>query len=85
MRLPPASVSTQSVAGTDGVVAESAGGGIVWSGSIHVAGADGLRLHLEDVQMPENAVLWVWGAGEEPRAFGRELLDEVASIWTPAV
>src|SRR5438045_2631110 len=46
-----------------GVVA-STSRGIAWSGSVQVNGAQRLRLHLSNVKLPDDAVLWVYGTGE---------------------
>ena len=56
----------------------------IWSTVVKVEKAHRLRLHLENCILPEGAVLWVYGAGEEPIAFGRELLDDKGGLWTPA-
>src|SRR5258706_2749475 len=66
-----------------GVAARTDHGTIIWSTVVKVDKAYGLRLHLEHCVLPEGAVLWVYGPGEEPAAFGRELLDDNASLWTP--
>ncbi|HEX5715311.1 MAG TPA: trypsin-like peptidase domain-containing protein [Thermoanaerobaculia bacterium] len=57
----------------------------VWGSRVRVAGAWRLRLHLEKVSLPAGTRLWVWGAGEEPRPFGLELLGPDGDLWTPSV
>ena len=57
----------------------------IWSTVIEVANAHRLRLHLENVKLPDSAVLWVHGAGEQPIGFGRGLVDATGSLWTPSV
>ncbi|MFL6201721.1 MAG: trypsin-like peptidase domain-containing protein [Thermoanaerobaculia bacterium] len=57
----------------------------VWGTRVRVAGAWRLRLHLEKVSLPAGTRLWVWGAGEEPRPFGLELLGPDGDLWTPSV
>jgi hypothetical protein len=57
----------------------------VWGSRVRVAGAWRLRLHLEKVSLPAGTRLWVWGAGEEPRPFGLELLGPEGDLWTPSV
>jgi len=65
-----------------GVVTATARG-IAWSGNVKVDGASRLRLHLTNVNLPDDAVLWVYGANDAT-AFGRELLDPSGGLWTPA-
>ncbi|HYU25898.1 MAG TPA: trypsin-like peptidase domain-containing protein, partial [Thermoanaerobaculia bacterium] len=65
-----------------GVVATTARG-IAWSGNVKVDGARRLRLHLSNVNLPGDAVLWVYG-GSDTAAFGRELIDPRGGLWTPA-
>jgi lysyl endopeptidase len=67
-----------------GVVASSKNG-VVWSGIVKAEGAYRMRLHLEHVKLPEGAVLWVYGKGQVPTAFGRELVDDKGSLWVPSV
>lgn len=67
-----------------GVIAASERG-IVWSGSFRVEGAYRVRLHLEHAKLPGGAVLWVYGDGDAPVAFDRELVDADGSLWTPSV
>jgi len=57
--------------------------GVAWSGSVKVDGARRLRLHLRDVKIPDEAVLWVYG-GKDSKAFGRELVDPEGGLWTPS-
>ena len=57
----------------------------VWGTRVKVEGAWRLRLHLERVSLPAGTRLWVWGAGEEPRPFGLELLGPDGDLWTPSV
>jgi hypothetical protein len=65
-----------------GVVTTTARG-IAWSGNVKVDGASRLRLHLSNVNLPGDAVLWVYG-GSDATAFGRELIDPKGGLWTPA-
>jgi len=65
-----------------GVVAATVRG-IAWSGSVQVNGAQRLRLHLSNVKLSADAVLWVYGNGEAI-AFSRELLDPNGGLWTPS-
>lgn len=67
-----------------GVVTTS-GGKTLWSGSIQVASANRLRLHLENVKLPQGSTMWVYGKGEQPVAFGAELIDANRNLWTPSV
>jgi lysyl endopeptidase len=68
-----------------GYVAPSLRGDLVWSTHVGVAGAHRLRLHLTDTALPKGTRFWVWGLGEEPQAFGLELLGETGDLWTPSV
>src|SRR5581483_6830244 len=67
-----------------GVLAATDHGTIVWSTVVQVEKAHRLRLHLENVNLPEGTTLWVYGAGEAPIGFGRELLDDRMTLWTPS-
>ena len=64
-------------------VAAATARGIAWATNVKVDGASRLRLHLSNVQLPDDAVLWVYG-GNDAAAFGRELLDPSGGLWTPA-
>ncbi|MGH2625694.1 MAG: trypsin-like serine peptidase [Anaerolineales bacterium] len=68
-----------------GFLALSPKGNLVWGTSLRVAEAYRLRLHLTDVHLPAGTRLWVWGLGEEPSAFGLELLGPGRDLWTPSV
>jgi hypothetical protein len=68
----------------DGIFAESVRGDLVWGTHLHAAQAHRLRLHLSGVDLPAGSRLWVWGLGEEPRAFGLELLRPAGDLWTPS-
>ena len=57
--------------------------GMAWSGSVKVDGASRLRLHLRDVKIPDDAVLWVSGSGSTA-AFNRGLIDPQGGLWTPS-
>lgn len=67
-----------------GMLAASPRGTVVWSTAIRVADAARLRLRLTNVRFPAEAVLWVYGSADEPQGFGRELIDEQGSLWTPS-
>lgn len=57
----------------------------VWGTEVRVEDAYRIRLHLDDVRLPENARLWVYGRDGTARGpFGRELVDDGA-LWTPSV
>jgi hypothetical protein len=68
-----------------GVIAATDRGTIAWSTVIKVEKAHRLRLHLQNAVLPEGVTLWVYGAGQTPIGFGRELLDERGNLWTPSV
>ena len=67
-----------------GVVSASADGHVVYSTAIRVDGADRLRIRFDNVSIPDDAVFWVYGSGDEPVAFGKELLYD-GTIWSPPV
>lgn len=67
-----------------GLVSASDRGTLIWSGAVRVEKAHRIRLHLSNVTLPEGATLWVYGAGETPIAFGKELVYE-GSLYTPSV
>ncbi|HVR39886.1 MAG TPA: trypsin-like peptidase domain-containing protein, partial [Thermoanaerobaculia bacterium] len=76
--------SAKSAPLAGGIIATSEGG-VVWSGSFRIEGADRTRLHLENVTLPAGAVLWVYGDGQTPIAFDSSLVDPNGSLWTPSV
>jgi hypothetical protein len=68
------------------VVDRSADGGVVTMLRVHVEGAWGVRLHLEEVALPKGTVMWVYGQGQEPVGpFGHELLREQGDLYCPTV
>lgn len=67
-----------------GVLAATSHGTLVWSTVVQVEKAHRLRLHLENVSLPQGATLWVYGAAETPIGFGSELIDDKMSLWTPS-
>jgi lysyl endopeptidase len=67
-----------------GLIAATDRGTLVWSGAVRVENADRIRLHLTNVKLPDGATLWVYGAGQAPVGFGKELLYE-GSIYAPSV
>jgi lysyl endopeptidase len=67
-----------------GLVAASADGHVVYSTAIRVDGADRIRIRFDNVVIPDDAVFWVYGGGDEPAAFGKELLYD-GTIWSPPV
>jgi hypothetical protein len=77
-------VSTQSNAAGRGVTAATAGG-TSWGTSITVRNAKRLRVHLENVELPAGATLWVYGTTGEAIAFDGALLDSEKGLWTPSV
>ena len=58
--------------------------GVIWSTSIRVENAYGLRLHLENAKLPANATLWVHGDQEPATAFDSGLIDPAGGLWTPS-
>jgi len=68
-----------------GVIAATDRGTIAWSTVIKVEKAHRLRLHLENAVLPEGVTLWIYGSGQTPIGFGRELLDDKGNLWTPSV
>jgi len=80
---PPLQGSYQRTA--DGIFADSFQGALVWGTHLRVAQAHRLRLHLNAVNLPAQSQLWIWGFGEEPRAFDLGLLRAGGDLWTPSV
>jgi hypothetical protein len=61
-------------------------GDLLWSATVEVDNSHRLRLNLTNVVLPDNARLWVYGAGDEfAGPFGKELADTRGDIWTPSV
>jgi hypothetical protein len=83
VRINPTALSKGERAGHAGGVMSLSNRGIVWSGAVKVEGAYQLRLHLENVKLPEGAVLWVWGDNEPAIAFDKDLIDPRGAMWTP--
>jgi hypothetical protein len=80
--------STSKTARSDrpGQIIEKANGDVIWFGSIHVENAYRLRIRLDKVNVPEEAQMWVQGAGDEiVGPFGNELIDDRGGLWTPSV
>jgi len=60
------------------------GSDVVWSGRIRVAEAFAFRIHLEDVEFPSSARLWVYNeAGEYLGPFGAKQIDANGGLWLP--
>jgi hypothetical protein len=68
-----------------GALGVSPSGSRVWGLRVDVEGAQRLRLHLTQVALPAGSRLWIYAPGEEPRAFGLELLGPDGDLWTPSV
>jgi hypothetical protein len=68
----------------DGIFADSFRGGVAWGTHVRAAQAHRLRLHLSSVALPPDTRLWIWGLGEEPRAFDLGLLRTGGDLWTPS-
>ena len=79
-----AGVAKRPVSMSRGLAAASDRGTVAWSGAVRVEGAYRLRLHLTNVRLPDGATLWVYGEGQTPIGFGKELLSE-GSLYTPSV
>lgn len=60
-------------------------GSIVWSGSVKVAGAYRLRVHLTNVNVPPGTTFWVYGRDGKATAFGTELIDNLGEMYTPSI
>lgn len=69
-----------------GDIIETSNGDIVWSGSVHVDNAHRLRLHLGGIDLPDGALMWVYGENDEMVGpFGAELADDEGNLYTPSV
>jgi V8-like Glu-specific endopeptidase len=65
---------------------ETADGDFLWSASVVVDDSYRLRLHLENVNLPDGVQMWVHSDGDEHVGpFGAELLDDTGNLWTPSV
>jgi hypothetical protein len=68
-----------------GLLAASDRGSLVWGGSIRVADAYRLRIHLKNVVVPPGTTFWVHGQAGSAIAFGNELIDDRGELYTPSV
>ncbi len=84
VRIIPNAASKGNLKGAAGGVMAVSDRGVVWSGSVKVENAFRLRLHLENVRLPEGTVLWVYGDDGAPIAFDKDLLDPSNAMWTPS-
>jgi len=84
-RLATAVAAGSPIAQGSGLLAVSPAGNRVWGMRVDVEGAQRLRLHLTQVSLPAGSRLWVYAPGEEPRAFGLDLLGPDGDLWTPSV
>ncbi len=67
------------------VAAEGAGEGrFQWRGSVQAEGAARVRVRLDDLDLPEGARLWIYGASGDAIAFDGSLAHE-RRLWTPSV
>jgi len=80
----PVAMKSGATSLSRGLVTATERGTLVWSGSVRVEDAYRVRLHLTNVKLPDNATLWVYGEGQAPVGFGKELLYE-GSLYTPSV
>ena len=78
------SESTTVAARDGGMLVQTSLTKVAWGGTVHVADAHRLRLHLSQVELPEGAQLWVHGAGASVGPFGKELIAG-GGLWTPSV
>jgi trypsin-like peptidase len=83
VRLTSAETAAQIAGG--GIVTDSGHGTKVWSGSVRVAGAYRMRLHLRNVAVPQGTTFWVYGRDGEAVAFGTELVDASGELYTPSI
>jgi len=68
------------------VVDRSDSGGVVTMLKLEVEGAWGVRLHLEQVNLPKDTVMWVYGGSDEAFGpFGLELLRAEGDLYCPTV
>ena len=81
-RLPHAKGPRQIEPGTYYMATETE---LVWTTSVRVESAWRLRLRLDDVRLPQDATMWVWGADGTPVGFGTELMGPDRTLWTPSV
>src|SRR5687767_13963513 len=68
----------------DSHVAASSNEPFQWRGAVRVAGASRLRLKLDDVGLPRDAILWVYGNAGPAIGFDASLAYN-GTLWTPSV
>jgi hypothetical protein len=69
-----------------GRIGKSASGSLVWGAQVQVEDAERIRLRLDEVDLPESARIWVYGAGSEVVGpVGLELKAPDGTLWTPSV
>ncbi len=81
----PEDVSAMSVTAGGGVIAASERGTLIWSGSVRVAGAHRMRIHLQNVNVPPGTTFWAYGTTGQPEAYGTELIDQSGEMYVPSV
>lgn len=74
-----------SVSHAGGLLGRDANGDVVWEAEVEVDGADRLRLHLSEVDLPAETLFWVYGSTETVGPFGLELWSPEQELWTPSV
>ena len=58
---------------------------LAWGGTVHVANANRLRLHLAQARLPVGTAMWVHGGGQTAGPFGVDVIGADGSLWTPSV
>ncbi len=82
----PVAVSFDLASPSHGAMARTADGGFVWTAAVHSDFAAGLRVHFEDVVLPEGYELWVYSMNGGVRGpyTGRGPLDS-GEFWSHTV
>jgi V8-like Glu-specific endopeptidase len=66
-----------------GSFARTADGGVVWAAVVKADGAGAIRLHVQDLMLPKNAALYVYGRNDQ--AYGPYDGGFRGEVWTTAV
>jgi hypothetical protein len=68
-----------------GLLVQSSIARLAWGGTVHVANANRLRLHLAQARLPVGTAMWVHGGGQTAGPFGVDGIGADGSLWTPSV
>jgi hypothetical protein len=83
--LPRSSATLKAGSRISAGVVSAAGERQTWVTAIEVEGAGRLRMRLDQVVLPPDLTLWVYGASGHPVPFDASLKDPDGRLWTPSV